>query len=148
MPRDQSSAPGLPTVVVIDDEPGIVDFVELGLGHEGLNVVSAADAATGLEIVRSVRPQLVILDVGLPDFPLVEHLHGRLARAMARARPLAFAEDGASFGTPGVRIGLFCSTPMVAVSRAIGRKRALEMLLGGRPIDAHTAADWGAWFWA
>jgi len=67
MPRDQSSAPGLPTVVVIDDEPGIVDFVELGLGHEGLNVVSAADAATGLEIVRSVRPQLVILDVGLPD---------------------------------------------------------------------------------
>lgn len=67
MPRDQSSAPGLPTVVVIDDEPGIVDFVELGLGHEGLNVVSAADAATGLEIVRRVRPQLVILDVGLPD---------------------------------------------------------------------------------
>ena len=67
MPPDQSSAPDLPTVVVIDDEPGIVDFVELGLGHEGLNVVSAADAATGLEIVRSVRPQLVILDVGLPD---------------------------------------------------------------------------------
>jgi DNA-binding response OmpR family regulator len=67
MPPDQSSAPDLPTVVVIDDEPGIVDFVELGLGHEGLNVVSAADAATGLEIVRRVRPQLVILDVGLPD---------------------------------------------------------------------------------
>ncbi|MDQ6672737.1 MAG: enoyl-CoA hydratase [Chloroflexota bacterium] len=56
---------------------------------------------------------------------------------------LAFADAGASFGTPGVRIGLFCSTPMVAVSRAIGRKRALQMLLTGERIDAHTAAEWG-----
>jgi enoyl-CoA hydratase/carnithine racemase len=56
---------------------------------------------------------------------------------------LAFADEGASFGTPGVRIGLFCSTPMVAVSRAIGRKRALQMLLTGERIDARTAADWG-----
>jgi enoyl-CoA hydratase/carnithine racemase len=56
---------------------------------------------------------------------------------------LAIAAEGARFATPGVRIGLFCSTPMVAVSRSIGRKRALEMLLTGRPIDAHTAADWG-----
>jgi enoyl-CoA hydratase/carnithine racemase len=56
---------------------------------------------------------------------------------------LAIAAEGARFATPGVRIGLFCSTPMVAVSRSIGRKRALEMLLTGRPIDAHTAAEWG-----
>jgi enoyl-CoA hydratase/carnithine racemase len=56
---------------------------------------------------------------------------------------LAFADDGATFGTPGVKIGLFCSTPMVAVSRAIGRKRALQMLLTGERIDARTAADWG-----
>ena len=55
------------TVVVIDDEPGIIDFVEMGLHHEGLNVVSAGDAAAGLDAVRRVRPQLVILDVGLPD---------------------------------------------------------------------------------
>ena len=56
---------------------------------------------------------------------------------------LAIASEAATFATPGVRIGLFCSTPMVAVSRSIGRKRALEMLLTGRPIDAHTAAEWG-----
>jgi enoyl-CoA hydratase/carnithine racemase len=56
---------------------------------------------------------------------------------------LAVASETATFATPGVKIGLFCSTPMVALSRNIGRKRALEMLLGGRPIDAHTAADWG-----
>src|SRR5207253_11239541 len=56
---------------------------------------------------------------------------------------LAFADEGASFGTPGVKIGLFCSTPMVAVSRSIGRKRALQMLLTGERIDARTAAEWG-----
>lgn len=56
---------------------------------------------------------------------------------------LAVAASDAEFGTPGVRIGLFCSTPMVAVSRAIGRKRALQMLLTGENIDARTAADWG-----
>jgi enoyl-CoA hydratase/carnithine racemase len=56
---------------------------------------------------------------------------------------LAVASESARFATPGVKIGLFCSTPMVAVSRNIGRKRALEMLLTGRPIDARTAADWG-----
>lgn len=56
---------------------------------------------------------------------------------------LAIAAEEAAFATPGVRIGLFCTTPMVAVSRAVGRKRALEMLLTGESIDAHTAAEWG-----
>ncbi|MGA2041516.1 MAG: enoyl-CoA hydratase [Bryobacteraceae bacterium] len=56
---------------------------------------------------------------------------------------LAIAADTAAFGTPGVKIGLFCTTPMVALSRAIGRKRALEMLLTGEMVDARTAADWG-----
>jgi enoyl-CoA hydratase/carnithine racemase len=56
---------------------------------------------------------------------------------------LAVASEQASFATPGGRGGWFCSTPMVAVSRAIGRKRALEMLLTGDAIDARTAADWG-----
>jgi enoyl-CoA hydratase/carnithine racemase len=56
---------------------------------------------------------------------------------------LAFAEEGASFGTTGIQIGLFCSTPSVAVSRNLGRKRALQLLLTGERIDAATAADWG-----
>ena len=56
---------------------------------------------------------------------------------------LAIASRDARFATPGVKIGLFCSTPMVAVSRNIGRKRALEMLLTGQPIPAETAAEWG-----
>ncbi len=56
---------------------------------------------------------------------------------------LVVASDRATFATPGVKIGLFCSTPMVALSRAIGRKRSLQMLLTGTPISAATAADWG-----
>jgi enoyl-CoA hydratase/carnithine racemase len=56
---------------------------------------------------------------------------------------LAIASEDAAFATPGVKIGLFCTTPMVALSRAIGRKRALEMLLTGESIDANTAAEWG-----
>jgi enoyl-CoA hydratase/carnithine racemase len=56
---------------------------------------------------------------------------------------LAIAATEARFATPGVRIGLFCTTPMVALSRAIGRKRALQMLLTGEVIAASTAAEWG-----
>ena len=56
---------------------------------------------------------------------------------------LVVATDRSSFATPGVRIGLFCSTPMVALSRSVGRKRALQMLLTGEPVSAVTAADWG-----
>ena len=56
---------------------------------------------------------------------------------------LAIAAEEATFGTPGVKIGLFCTTPMVALSRAIGRKRALQMLMTGKLISAETAAEWG-----
>jgi len=56
---------------------------------------------------------------------------------------LAIASDQAAFATPGVKIGLFCTTPMVALSRAVGRKRAMEMLLTGKRLDAATAAEWG-----
>ena len=62
---------------------------------------------------------------------------------LVAACDLAVASERARFATPGVRIGLFCSTPMVPLVRAIGRKRALDMLLTGRPIDAATALQWG-----
>lgn len=56
---------------------------------------------------------------------------------------LAVASERAVFATPGVNIGLFCSTPMVALSRNVGRKQAMEMLLTGETIDAATAHDFG-----
>src|SRR5439155_16597218 len=56
---------------------------------------------------------------------------------------LAVAADSAAFALPGVNIGVFCSTPAVGVARNVGRKRAMEMLLTGELIDAHTALAWG-----
>jgi enoyl-CoA hydratase/carnithine racemase len=78
--------------------------------------------------------------------PVIAKVHGIATAAgcqLVAACDLAVAAEGARFGTPGVKIGLFCSTPMVPVSRAVGRKRALQMLLTGEPIDAATALDWG-----
>jgi enoyl-CoA hydratase/carnithine racemase len=78
--------------------------------------------------------------------PVIAKVHGIATAAgcqLVAACDLAVAAQGTSFATPGVKIGLFCSTPMVPVSRAIGRKRALQMLLTGEPIDAQTALDWG-----
>jgi len=78
--------------------------------------------------------------------PVIAEVHGMATAAgcqLVATCDLAIASDRATFATPGVRIGLFCSTPMVAVSRAMGRKRALEMLLTGDAIDACAAAEWG-----
>jgi enoyl-CoA hydratase/carnithine racemase len=78
--------------------------------------------------------------------PAIARVHGVATAAgcqLVAACDLAIAEEGARFATPGVRIGLFCSTPMVPLSRAIGRKRAMDMLLTGRMVDAATARDWG-----
>jgi enoyl-CoA hydratase/carnithine racemase len=78
--------------------------------------------------------------------PVIAKVHGIATAAgcqLVAACDLAVAAEGTRFATPGVKIGLFCSTPMVPVSRAVGRKRAMQMLLTGDPIDARTALDWG-----
>jgi len=78
--------------------------------------------------------------------PVIARVHGTATAAgcqLVAACDLVVASSEARFATPGVKIGLFCTTPMVEVTRSIGRKRALEMLLTGTPIDAYTAAEWG-----
>lgn len=78
--------------------------------------------------------------------PVIAKVHGVATAAgcqLVASCDLVVAEQGARFATPGVRIGLFCSTPMVPLSRAIGRKRALEMLLTGEMVPADRAAEWG-----
>jgi enoyl-CoA hydratase/carnithine racemase len=78
--------------------------------------------------------------------PVIAEVHALATAAgcqLVATCDLVVASDAATFATPGVKIGLFCSTPMVALTRAVGRKRALQMLLTGQPIDAATAADWG-----
>jgi enoyl-CoA hydratase/carnithine racemase len=78
--------------------------------------------------------------------PVIARVHGMATAAgcqLVAACDLVVASSEARFATPGVKIGLFCTTPMVEVTRSIGRKRALEMLLTGMPIDAEKAAEWG-----
>jgi enoyl-CoA hydratase/carnithine racemase len=78
--------------------------------------------------------------------PVIAQVHGIATAAgcqLAATCDFVVASDDARFATPGVNIGLFCTTPMVALTRAIGRKRAMQMLMTGEAIDARTAAEWG-----
>ena len=83
--------------------------------------------------------------VRLPK-PVIARVHGIATAAgcqLVASCDLAVAAADARFATPGVNIGLFCSTPMVALSRAVGRKAAMEMLLTGEMIDAARAREIG-----
>lgn len=88
---------------------------------------------------------LMMLIHSLPQ-PVIAQVHGIATAAgcqLVAACDLVVAEEGAEFATPGVKIGLFCSTPMVPLSRAVGRKKAMEMLFTGRFISAQEAISWG-----
>src|ERR1051325_863063 len=83
--------------------------------------------------------------VQLPK-PVIAAVQGTATAAgcqLVASCDLAVAAEHASFATPGVNIGLFCSTPMGALSRNVPRKRAMEMLLLGEMLPAHAAAEYG-----
>ncbi|MBO0800557.1 MAG: enoyl-CoA hydratase [Blastocatellia bacterium] len=112
-------------------------------GHD-LNELRGRSIVDYREIF-DVCVQLMTAIQGIPQ-PVIAEVQGMATAAgcqLVATCDLAVAAEEAKFATPGVRIGLFCSTPMVALTRAVGRKRALEMLLTGAPIDARTAAEWG-----
>ena len=95
--------------------------------------------------IFDVCTQLMTKIQSIPQ-PVIAQVQGIATAAgcqLVATCDLAISSDQASFATPGVRIGLFCTTPMVALSRAVGRKRAMEMLLTGRVVDPATAAEWG-----
>jgi enoyl-CoA hydratase/carnithine racemase len=78
--------------------------------------------------------------------PVIARVHGIATAAgcqLVSMCDLAVAADTATFAMPGINIGVFCSTPAVGVVRNVGRKRAMEMLLTGEPVDAQTALAWG-----
>jgi enoyl-CoA hydratase/carnithine racemase len=89
--------------------------------------------------------ELMLAIVRLPN-PVIAEVHGVATAAgcqLVATCDLAIAAEEARFATPGVNIGLFCSTPMVALSRAVGRKAAMELLLTGELIDAARARSLG-----
>ncbi len=112
-------------------------------GHDFADVVERNLAGTR----KLLRVCTTLMDTiqELPQ-PVLARVHALATAAgcqLVATCDLAVASTNAAFATPGGKGGWFCTTPMVAVSRNIGRKRALEMLLTGDTIDAHTAADWG-----
>jgi len=112
-------------------------------GHE-LGEMIGRDI-TAYRRIFEVCTELMTRVQSIPQ-PVIAQVQGVATAAgcqLVAACDLAVASENATFATPGVRIGLFCTTPMVAVSRAVGRKRALEMLLTGKLVDARTACEWG-----
>ena len=88
----------------------------------------------------------LMTDIQAVPQPVIAEVNGVATAAgcqLVATCDLAVASETSQFATPGVRIGLFCTTPMVALTRAVGRKRALEMLLTGTAIDAATAREYG-----
>ncbi|MFM7141508.1 MAG: enoyl-CoA hydratase [Alphaproteobacteria bacterium] len=112
-------------------------------GHD-LREMSTAAPAEIEDLFR--RCEGVMTTLHRVRVPVVARVHGIATAAgcqLVAACDLAVAAEEASFATPGIKVGLFCSTPAVPLVRSVGRKRALEMLLSGRSIDAATALDWG-----
>ena len=108
-----------------------------------------ADVAEGdLAAVRSLLTtctDLMTLMQRVPQ-PVVARVHGLATAAgcqLVASADLAVASEDAGFAAPGGKGGWFCHTPMVAIARNVGRKRAAEMALSGDAIDAQTALDWG-----
>ena len=113
-------------------------------GHD-LRELRATPTRETYERTFAVCSRLMQRIVNLPK-PVIARVHGIATAAgcqLVASCDLAVAADTARFATPGVNIGLFCSTPMVALSRAVGRKAAMEMLLTGDLIDAARARELG-----
>jgi enoyl-CoA hydratase/carnithine racemase len=112
-------------------------------GHDLAEVVDGDLAA--IRALLMTCTELMTLMQQVPQ-PVVARVHGLATAAgcqLVASADLAVASEAAGFAAPGGRGGWFCHTPMVAIARNIGRKRAAELALSGDTIDARTAMDWG-----
>ncbi|MEO9135750.1 MAG: enoyl-CoA hydratase [Casimicrobiaceae bacterium] len=113
-------------------------------GHDLKELRSHVDPAWQRDLFDACSRVMVKL-TELPQ-PVVARVHGIATAAgcqLVSMCDLAVATDHARFALPGVNVGIFCSTPAVGVGRNVARKRVMEMLVTGEPIDARTALDWG-----
>jgi len=135
--RASSAQPQTRAVILAGNGPAF------SAGHD-LRELSGRDINAYRQIF-DVCTQLMTAIQDIPQ-PVIARVHGVATAAgcqLVATCDLAVAAEAARFATPGVKIGLFCTTPMVALTRAIGRKHALEMLLTGVAVDARTAMEWG-----
>ena len=112
-------------------------------GHDFADI-AGADLGTVRSLLGTCT-ELMTLMQQVPQ-PVVARVHGLATAAgcqLVASADLAVASQDAGFAAPGGKGGWFCHTPMVAVARNVGRKRAMELALSGDVIDAQTALDWG-----
>ena len=137
-------------LAAIAEDPGIHVLVIGGAGpafcagHDLRELRASTDRAMMADLFAQCS-RLMQRIVHLPK-PVIARVHGVATAAgcqLVASCDLAVASETARFATPGVNIGLFCSTPMVALTRAVGRKAAMEMLLTGDLIDAARARELG-----
>jgi enoyl-CoA hydratase/carnithine racemase len=113
-------------------------------GHDLKELRAHPDLAWQQDLFSACNALMVSL-TALPQ-PVIARVHGIATAAgcqLVSMCDLAVAADTARFALPGVNVGVFCTTPAVGVARNVARKRAMEMLLTGEPIDAATALAWG-----
>jgi enoyl-CoA hydratase/carnithine racemase len=113
-------------------------------GHD-LKEIRAMGTVAEVEALFARCSRMMTTITTLPQ-PVIARVHGLATAAgcqLVATCDLAVASTAATFATPGVNIGAFCSTPSVALGRAVGRKQAMEMLLTGEPVDAMRAREIG-----
>jgi len=131
-----------------DEETRVVVLAANGkgfcAGHDLKELRALPDAASQRGLFDACSRMMLKL-TRLPQ-PVIARVHGIATAAgcqLVSMCDLAVAADAVKFALPGVNVGVFCSTPAVGVGRNVARKRVMEMLLTGEPIDAPTALAWG-----
>ena len=112
-------------------------------GHDFAEMAGADLAKMRRLLVRCTELMTAMQSIPQPVIAKVHALATAAGCQLVATADLAVAADTAHFAIPGGKGGWFCTTPLVAVGRNVGRKRALELAMTGDPIDAATAADWG-----
>ncbi len=135
--RRLQGTPGVQVIVIEADGPAFSAGHDIGEMQDRPG--EFYDALFG----QCTRMMQTIHEVAQPVIAKVRGIATAAGCQLVASCDLVVAEEGARFATPGVRIGLFCTTPMVPIVRAVGQKRAMEMLLTGDPITVETAHEWG-----
>ena len=135
------------TKVAFDESVRVIIIKATGknfcAGHNLSEMVDSGVKEYKFIFDQCTRMMQLIHEIPQPVIAQVQGIATAAGCQLAAWCDMVIASEDAKFSTPGVKIGLFCTTPMVAISRAIGRKMALEMLLTGRDFPAQEAKDLG-----
>ncbi|MEZ5233388.1 MAG: enoyl-CoA hydratase-related protein [Acidimicrobiales bacterium] len=150
--RNALSAPMMRELLAAFTEVGATDVLGVTQAANGVVFSAGHDfadmAGTDLRAARELLGLCTDMMTAIAEMPqvVIARVHALATAAgcqLVASCDLAVAASSAAFATPGGKGGLFCHTPMVAVARNVGRKRAAELAFTGDPIDAATAAAWG-----